>query len=84
MSNILACNNFKSTKKKNDFHCPNKRIYYYFLRLLVGLKQIQLEKQNTQLPHKNFSQKFKTYTLESHKSYIKIFELKINNFIFKF
>ena len=49
------------------------------LSCLVGLKLIQLEQQKTQLPFIILAKKFKTNTLQSHKRYIKLFELEITN-----
>ena len=51
---------------------------YYFqveLRWLVGLRLIQLKQQKTLFLQK----KIKANTLQGHKSYMKIFELEINN-----
>ena len=49
------------------------------LRWLLGLKLIQLEQQKNATSSHYFSRKFKTNTLESHKKYMKIFELEIND-----
>ena len=49
------------------------------LRWFLGLKLIQLEQQKTQLPFIILAKKFKTYTLQGHKRYIKLFELEMNN-----
>ena len=50
------------------------------LTWLVSLKLIQLEQQNAHFPLTILAKKFKTNTLQCHKSYMKIFELEINNF----
>ena len=47
------------------------------LRWFLGLKLIQLEQQKTQLPFIILAKK--TYTLQGHKRYIKLFELEMNN-----
>ena len=44
----------------------------------MGLKLIQHEQQKTTSCH-YFSKKIKTKTLQGYKSYIKLFELEINN-----
>ena len=44
----------------------------------MGLKLITLEKQETQLPLVVLAKKIKTNTLQGHKRYMKIFELKVN------
>ena len=49
------------------------------LRWLVGLKPIQLEQQKTQFLLIILAKKNRVNTLQSHKKYLKIFELEINN-----
>ena len=52
----------------------------FALSWLLGLELIQLEQQKYIASSHYFSKKFKTNILEVHKSYVKSFELEINNF----